>query len=97
MNNWERQHRLAQEYKEAYPPGTRLMLLSMSDPYYPVEKGMRGTVDYVDDGGNIHMHWDNGRTLALCDIDNFRKLTQEEIDQETQEQSQKQSLQEQQL
>lgn len=29
MNNWERQYRLAQEYKEAYPPGTRLMLLSI--------------------------------------------------------------------
>lgn len=44
MNDWERQHRQAQRYKEAYPPGTRLMLLSMNDPYRPVESGTRGTV-----------------------------------------------------
>lgn len=46
MNDWERQHRQAQEYKEAYPPGTRLMLLCMNDPYSPVESGTRGTVRY---------------------------------------------------
>lgn len=98
MNDWARQHRLVQEYKEAYPPGTRLMLLSMNDPYHPVEKGMRGTVRLVDDMGTIHMNWDNGRTLGIVPgEDDFRKLTQEEIDQETQEQSQEQSLQEQQL
>lgn len=98
MNDWERQHRLAQEYKEAYPPGTRLMLLSMNVPYHPVEKGMRGTVRLVDDMGTIHMNWDNGRTLGIVPgEDDFRKLTQEEITQETQEQSQEQSLQEQQL
>ena len=26
MNDWERQHRQAQQYKEAYPPGTRLII-----------------------------------------------------------------------
>ena len=51
MNDWERQHRQAQRYKEAYPPGTRLMLLSMNDPHHPVESGTRGTVDHVDDMG----------------------------------------------
>ena len=55
MNDWERQHRQAQRYKEAYPPGTRLMLLSMNDPHHPVESGTRGTVDHVDDMGTIHM------------------------------------------
>ena len=48
MNDWERQHRQAQKYKEAYPPGTRLMLLSMNDPYRPVESGTRGTVRHVE-------------------------------------------------
>ena len=32
MNEWERLRRQAQRYKESYPPGTRVMLLSMEDP-----------------------------------------------------------------
>lgn len=99
MNDWERLHRQAQIYKDAYPPGTRVMLLHMNDPYSPVEDGMRGTVDLVDDIGQIFMRWDNGRTLPLVPgEDTFRKLTQEEIDQElrdAQEQAQAQSMHEQ--
>ncbi len=96
MNDWEREHRQIQRYKEAYPPGTRLLLLNMKDPMHPVQSGIRGTVDHVDDGGNIHMNWDNGRTLSLCpDVDEFRRLTQEEIDEEFREQAQKQTPQEQ--
>lgn len=99
MNDWERMHRQAQIYKDAYPPGTRVMLLHMNDPYSPVEEGIRGTVKVVDDVGQLHMQWDNGRTLALVPgEDSFRKLTQEEIDQEVrdaQEQAQAQSVQEQ--
>lgn len=99
MNEWERLHRQAQIYKDAYPPGTRVMLLHMNDPYSPVEEGTRGTVKVVDDIGQLHMQWDNGRTLALVPgEDAFRKLTQEEIDQElrdAQEQAQAQTMQEQ--
>lgn len=99
MNDWERLHRQAQIYKDAYPPGTRVMLLHMKDPYSPVEDGMRGSVDFVDDIGQIFMRWDNGRTLPLVPgEDTFRKLTQEEIDQElryAQEQAQAQSMHEQ--
>ena len=51
--------------KEQYPPGTRIRLNSMSDPYSPVPPGTEGIVDLVDDAGSIHMKWDNGRTLAL--------------------------------
>ena len=81
MNDWERQHRQAQQYKEAYPPGTRLMLLCMNDPHHPVESGTRGTVEHVDDMGTIHMRWDHGRGLGLVPgEDEFRRLTQEEID-----------------
>ena len=93
MNDWERLHRQAEEYKESYPPGTRVMLLHMNDPYHPIDDGMRGTVDHVDDGANIHMRWDNGRTLALCPEDSFLRLTQEEIDQELRDQAQEQSMQ----
>lgn len=51
--------------KEQYPPGTRIRLNSMEDPYAPILPGTEGEVDFVDDAGQLHMKWDNGRTLAL--------------------------------
>ena len=37
----------------------------------------------VDDAGQLHMQWDNGRTLAVVPgEDSFRKLTDEEIAEE---------------
>ena len=96
MNDWERLHRQAERYKQSYPPGTRVMLLSMNDPYSTVESGMRGTVQSVDDIGQLLMKWDNGRALALIPgEDSFRRLTQEEIDRELQEQAQEQTINEQ--
>ena len=72
------------------------MLLSMNDPYSPVESGMRGTVQSVDDIGQLLMKWDNGRSLALIPgEDSFRRLTQEEIDRELHEQAQEQTISEQ--
>lgn len=80
MNEWDRLRRQAQRYKDMYPKGTRLELISMSDPFSPVDEGTRGTVQFVDDMGTIHMHWDNGRTLAVVPgEDLFRKLTEEEL------------------
>ena len=51
--------------QEQYPPGTRIRLNSMNDPYAPITPGTEGIVDVVDDAGSIHMKWDNGRTLAI--------------------------------
>ena len=51
--------------QEQHPPGTRIRLNSMSDPYSPVPTGMEGIVDWVDDEGQIQMTWNNGRTLPL--------------------------------
>ena len=51
--------------KEQYPKGTRVRLTSMSDPYAPLEPGTEGSVEMVDDAGQLLMKWDNGRTLAL--------------------------------
>lgn len=80
MNDWERLRRQAQRIKEGYPPGTRVMLLSMEDPWAPVPSGTRGTVEVVDDIGQIHMKWDNERSLALVPgEDSFRKLTDSEL------------------
>jgi hypothetical protein len=44
--------------------GSRIKLLEMKDPY-PVSSGSWGTVDFIDDEGQIHVNWDNGSTLAL--------------------------------
>ena len=51
--------------KEQYPPGTRIRLNSMEDPYAPIAPGTEGEVDFVDDIGTIHMKWDNGRALGI--------------------------------
>ena len=69
--------------RSCYPPGTRIVLYSMNDPYAPVEPGTRGTVRYVDDAGQMGVAWDNGRSLSLIPgVDSFLKLTQQEIAQE---------------
>ena len=51
--------------KEQYPPGTRIRLNAMDDPYAPILPGTEGEVDFVDDEGQIFMKWNNGRTLPL--------------------------------
>ncbi len=53
-----------QRIREQYPPGTRIRLHYMADAQ-AVPEGTEGTVVAVDDMGQIHMDWDNGRTLAL--------------------------------
>ena len=83
MNEFERLRRTADRMKQEYPPGTRLLLLNMEDPWAPVPPGTRGTVAYVDDIGQIGMKWDNGRTLSLVPgEDSFRKLTDAELTEE---------------
>ena len=65
----------AKDIKEAYPAGTRIRLNTMNDPYDPVPSGTEGSVHFVDDSGQIHMKWDNGRTLALVPgLDSFTKI-----------------------
>ena len=85
MNEYERQSRIAERTKKLYPPGTRIVLISMKDPCAPVPTGTRGTVKFVDSMGTIFPEWDNGRSLGVVSgEDSFRKLTQEEIEAENQ-------------
>lgn len=83
MNEWEKNRRMADSYRKSYPPGTRLELIGMEDPFAPVPAGTRGTVRCVDDQSQIHVKWDNGSGLALIpDTDRFRRLSVKEIEAE---------------
>lgn len=62
--------------KEKYPNGTRVQLISMIDPW-GVPPGTYGTVEEVDDMGQLQMIWDNGSGLALIpDEDQFTIVEQ---------------------
>ena len=88
LNEYERQRRIAESTKKLYPPGKRIELINMKDPYAPVTSGTRGTVKFVDSMGTIFPEWDNGRSLGVVPgEDSFRKRTQEEIEAENQSKS----------
>ena len=56
---------MLKQLKEYYTPGTRVMLIRMSDPYTNLRLGDRGTVTLVDDIGTIHVNWDCGSSLGV--------------------------------
>ena len=61
--------------KANYPPGTRIQLDHMDDPFAPIPDGITRTVLFVDDMGTLHMQWDNGRDLGVCpEVDTFHKI-----------------------
>lgn len=65
--------------RERYPAGARIRLIHMEDPFAPVPPGTIGEVVMVDDGGNIHMNWQNGRTLSLIEgVDSFTVISKPE-------------------
>jgi len=58
--------------RERYPAGTLLRLINMDDLFAPVPPGTIGEVTMVDDAGNLHMRWWNGRSLSLIEgVDDF--------------------------
>lgn len=60
-----------EKIQKLFPVGTRVRLIQMDDSQ-AVPSGTLGTVDHIDDDGQLHMKWDNGRTLALIyGVDQF--------------------------
>ena len=75
MFNSNRDRYRAEYARKCYPAGTKIRLIDMNDPYDPVPSGTIGTVACVDDAGQLHMDWQNGRTLALVPgVDSFEVL-----------------------
>ncbi len=61
--------------KQKYQPGTRIELINTDDPYTKLQSGDKGTVDHVDDIGQVHIVWDSGSRLALIpEKDRFKRL-----------------------
>ena len=51
-----------------------------TDDNYSVPRGTCGTVEYVDDEGQIGMKWDNGSSLSLIyGVDSFELITNKEL------------------
>jgi len=51
--------------RKQYPRGTRVELVTMTDPYSTLKPGDQGTVDFVDDTATVFVLWDNGSTLGV--------------------------------
>ena len=58
--------------RNIYKAGVRVRLTSMyCEPQ--MTEGLEGTVDSVDDAGQIRVSWENGSTLALIEgVDAFK-------------------------
>ncbi len=52
--------------RSRYKPGTRVELVSMSDPYTKLKPGDQGTVRLVDDIGTVFVDWDCGSGLGAA-------------------------------
>ena len=62
--------------RERYPAGIRIRLIHMADDIAPVPPGTIGSVALIDDAGNIHMNWENCRSLALIEgVDEFEVIS----------------------
>ena len=58
--------------------GKRIELVLTTDKFTTLKPGEKGTVDFVDDLGTIHVTWDNGSNLGLVPGEDQYKLLEDE-------------------
>ena len=79
MNGFPSQE-VVKRLREEFPKDTRIALVRMDDPYTKLKPGDRGTVQGVDDAGNILVSWDKGSSLSIAyGEDSCRKLSEKEL------------------
>ena len=65
--------------RKQYDAGTIIELIDMRDEWSNLRPGDIGTVQYVDDAGQIQMRWRRGSRLALIPgVDSFKIVGHEE-------------------
>lgn len=52
--------------RDRHPAGTRVELISMTDPYSKLKPGDQGAVTFVDDIGTVFVDWDSGSGLGVA-------------------------------
>ena len=76
-NNGFPSKEIVERLRQQYPKGTRVELVSMSDPFTKLKPGDRGTVSMVDSIGTIFVDWDNGSGLGVAyGEDHIRKISE---------------------
>ena len=70
-----------EQIKKKYPPGTRIQLDHMEGER-DMPDGLQGVVKHIDDQGQLHMAWQNGRSLALIPNEDRFHIIQPEQKQE---------------
>ena len=64
-----------EKLRKEYPAGTKVELIRLDDPYRTIPAGTIGTVEFVDDAGQIHTVWeDNGLLALILGEDEWKKL-----------------------
>lgn len=58
-------------------PGDRIEMIQMADDPAPIEAGTKGTVITIDGIGQIHVNWDNGRSLAIIPEEDRFKIIED--------------------
>ena len=66
-----------EQLRKRYPEGTRLCLDFMDEAGMP--PGLQGTVAFIDDAGQIHMHWEDvykRQTFRIAHLQSFKQNVQ---------------------
>ena len=59
-------YRTAEKIKNDFTKGTRIFIDYISDNSYPKAVGHYGTVEFVDDAGQVHCKMADGSTATVC-------------------------------